>query len=221
MQISVQNIFLLSLIWMLYFTIHSVLASLEVKGFVAAKWPGFIPYYRLTFNAVSLLLMILPLWFSHSLDGPVLWKWDGAWFFVANGLALLAAIGFYWTLNYYDSSEFIGLRQLREGAKTVLEQEHFIISPIHRFVRHPWYFLGMVIIWTRDMDAAFLVTAVAVSIYFIIGSKLEERKLIVYYGEVYKRYMERVPGLFPLPWRFLSKREAQEIMEGYRSPSRQ
>jgi len=73
----------------------------------------------------------------------------------------------------------------------------------------------------RDMNAAFLVTAVAVSIYFIIGSKLEERKLIVYYGDTYRRYMERVPGLFPLPWRFLSKREAQEIMEGYRPSSQQ
>ena len=170
-----------------------------------------MPYYRLIFNAVSLLLLIPPLWFSHSLDGPMLWKWNGGCFFVANGLAFLAAIGFYWSLKYYDSSEFIGLRQLRERTTAVLEQEHFVISPLHRFVRHPWYFLGMVIIWTRDMDVASLVTAVVVSMYFIAGSKLEERKLIVYYGNVYRRYMERVPGLFPLPWRFLSKAEAQEI----------
>ena len=94
----------------------------------------------------------------------------------------------------------------------VEDQEHFVISPLHRFVRHPWYFLGMVIIWTRDMNAAFLVTAAAVSIYFIIGSKLEERKLIVYYGDVYRRYMQRVSGLFPVPWRVLSRREGREIM---------
>src|SRR3990170_5453426 len=212
MKISVQNLAILSLVWLLYFTIHSGLASLSAKKFVAAKWSAFMPYYRLTFNAVSLLLLIPPLWFSHSLDGPVLWRWDGAWFFVANGLAVLAAIGFYWSLNYYDSSEFIGLRQLREGAKSVEEQEHFVISPLHRFVRHPWYFLGLVIIWTRDMNAAFLVTAIAVTIYFIIGSKLEERKLIIYYGEVYRRYMGRVSGLFPVPWRVLSRREAREIV---------
>ena len=212
MQISIQSLAILSLIWVVYFAIHSGLASLSAKRFVAAKWPDFMPYYRLIFNAVSLLLLIPPLWFSHSLDGPMLWKWDGAWFFVANGLAVLAAIGFYWSLNYYDSSEFTGLRQLREGAKGVEEQEHFVISPLHRFVRHPWYFLGLVIIWTRDMNAAFLVTAIAVSIYFVIGSKLEERKLIVYYGDPYRLYMERVPGLLPLPWRFLSKKEALEIM---------
>ncbi|MBI4745975.1 MAG: hypothetical protein HY786_05400 [Deltaproteobacteria bacterium] len=216
MQISVQNIVLLSLTWLLYFTVHSGLASLSAKRFVAAKWPDFMPYYRLIFNAISLLMLIPPLWFSHSLDGPMLWKWDGAWFFVANALAIIAAIGFYWSLNYYDSSAFAGLRQLREGAKGVEEQEHFVISPLHRFVRHPWYFLGMVIIWTRDMNSAFLVTAVAVSIYFIIGSKLEERKLIVYYGEVYRLYMERVSGLFPLPWRFLSRREAEEVMGKHR-----
>jgi len=212
MHTSIQNLAILSLVWLLYFTIHSGLASLSAKKFVAAKWPDFMPYYRLVFNAISLLLLIPPTLFSHSLDGPMLWKWDGVLLFVANGLAVLAAIGFYWSLNYYDSSEFTGLRQLREGAKGVEEQEHFVISPLHRFVRHPWYFLGLVIIWTRDMNAAFLVTAIAVSIYFVIGSKLEERKLIVYYGDTYRLYMERVPGLLPLPWRFLSKKEALEIM---------
>lgn len=209
MQISIKHIVLLSLIWLVYFSIHSGLASLSAKRFVAAKWPWFMPYYRLVFNGIALLLIIPPLWFSRSLDGPVLWKWEGAWFYVANGLAVLAAFGFYRTLNYYDGSEFIGLRQLREGVRTVEEQEHFVISPAHRFVRHPWYFLGMVIIWTRDMNVGSLVTAIALSLYFIVGSKLEERKLIVYYGDVYRQYMERVPSLFPLPWRFLSKREAQ------------
>ena len=212
MHTSIQNLAILSLVWLLYFTIHSGLASLSAKKFVAAKWPDFMPYYRLVFNAISLLLLIPPTLFSHSLDGPMLWKWDGVLLFVANGLAVLAAIGFYWSLNYYDSSEFTGLRQLRERAKGVEEQEHFVISPLHRFVRHPWYFLGLVIIWTRDMNPASLVTAVAVTIYFIIGSKLEERKLIIYYGEVYRRYMGRVSGLFPVPWRVLSRKEALEIM---------
>src|SRR4030067_2461202 len=142
MQISIQSLAILSLTWVVYFPIHSGLASLSAKRFVAARWPDFLPYYRLIFTAVSLLLLIPPLWFSHSLDGPMLWKWDGAWFFVANGIGVIAAIGFYWSLNYYDSSEFTGLRQLRERAKGVEGQEHFVISPLHRFLRDPWYFLG-------------------------------------------------------------------------------
>lgn len=129
MQISVQDIVLLSLTWLLYFTVHSGLAALPPKRFVAANSPGFMPYYRLAFNTVSLLLLIPPLWFSHSLDGPMLWKWDGGFFFVANGLALLAAIGFYRSLNYYDSSEFTGLRQLREGGKP-LRSRSILLSPL-------------------------------------------------------------------------------------------
>ena len=35
------------------------------------------------------------------------------------------------------------------------------LSPLHRWVRHPWYFLGLLILWTQEMNAALLVTALA------------------------------------------------------------
>jgi protein-S-isoprenylcysteine O-methyltransferase Ste14 len=82
---------------------------------------------------------------------------------------------------------------------------------MHRYVRHPWYALGLVVVWTRSMDAAMLVTALAITVYLVIGSRLEERKLLVYHGEAYRRYMERVPGLIPLPWRRLKSGEAERI----------
>jgi protein-S-isoprenylcysteine O-methyltransferase Ste14 len=62
------------------------------------------------------------------------------------------------------------------------------------------------------MDPAFLVAAIAITSYCIIGSRLEERKLLVYHGEVYRRYRERVPALLPLPWKKLSKEAAQELL---------
>jgi hypothetical protein len=63
------------------------------------------------------------------------------------------------------------------------DQERFHLSSLHRFVWHPWYSLGLVIIWTRDMAPTFLVTAVMITLYFAVRSGLEERKLLVYHGE--------------------------------------
>jgi len=83
-------------------------------------------------------------------------------------------------------------------------------------VRHPWYFLGLVLIWTRDMDPAFLLSASAMTLYFVVGSLLEERKLIRYHGEVYRRYRKRVPGLIPLPWKYLPAEEADRLVADYR-----
>jgi len=47
--------------------------------------------------------------------------------------------------------------------------------------------------------------------YLMIGSRLEEKKLLVYHGDTYRRYMARVPGLIPLPWKTLTAEEAKEL----------
>ena len=111
----------------------------------------------------------------------------------------------------YDGSEFLGLRQLRGGLTAVEDQERFNLSPLHRYVRHPWYSLGLVLVWTRDMDPAFLTTAVMITLYFVLGSRLEERKLLVYHGELYRSYRRRVPSLVPLPWRYLTREQARTL----------
>lgn len=198
--------------WLLYFLIHSALASLSCKRWVAAHWPSVMPAYRLLFNLQSLLLLLPPLYIAYTMDGPWLWRWQGAAAWFANALALVAIGLFLWTTRYYDSGAFSGLKQWRERIGTVEDQERFHLSPLHRFVRHPWYLLGLVLIWTRDMNIAFLLSSLAASAYFIIGSRLEEGKLIAYHGERYRRYRQRVPGLFPLPWRFLNENEAKVLL---------
>ena len=197
--------------WLSYFLIHSLLASLGAKRWVARHRPDFMPAYRLFFNAAALLLLLPPLYLTYSWNGPWLWRWSGAGWWLANGLALIALGLFYWTLRYYDSGEFIGLKQWRDQVRGVEDQEQFHISPLHRFVRHPWYSLGLVLIWTRDMNAGFLLTAGVMTLYFVVGSWLEEKKLIEYHGGVYHRYRDKVPGLIPQPWRHLSKQEAEEL----------
>lgn len=59
-----------------------------------------------------------------------------------------------------------------------------------------------------------LVSALIMTTYFIVGSKLEERKLISYHGECYRRYMGKVAGLVPLPWKTISKAEALALVSG-------
>jgi len=207
-----RNIVLLSSCWIGYFALHSALASLAVKRKVAATWPHLMPYYRLTFNLLASLLILPILWLSYRHPGPMLWQWQGAAAWLANGLALAALFGFWLTLSSYDMQEFLGLRQLRSRVRQVEDQEHFHLSPYHRYVRHPWYFFGLVLVWTRDMYAATLLSSVIITLYFVIGSRLEDRKLQVYHGDIYRRYMARVPGLIPLPWKSLTAEEAKVLL---------
>lgn len=203
---------MLALAWLLYFVLHSILASLLVKTWVARHWSGFMPWYRLFFNATASILILPPLYMTFTASGDPVWAWRGGWFYLANGVALLAILGFLLSLRFYDGSEFIGLRQLRNRECRVEDQESFQLSPLHYYVRHPWYFLGLILIWTRDMPPAMLLTAISATLYFVIGTVLEERKLLVYYGDAYRQYQRRVSALIPLPWRHLDGESAKRLI---------
>ncbi len=205
------NMLLLFVAWIVYFMVHSLLASLVVKRHVAARWPDFMPAYRLVFNVFAVVLLLPILWLMVALSWPTLWQWQGTSKWIANVLSVLAVLGFVWSLRYYDMQEFLGLKQWRGHVTTAEDQESFQLSPLHRFVRHPWYFFAIILLWARDMNTAQFLTSVMASLYFTIGAQLEERKLLVYHGERYRRYMERVPGLFPLPWKCLSATEAKKL----------
>jgi len=205
------QILLLIFSWLAYFCLHSLMASIWVKQYVAARWPGVMPGYRLAFNVLAVLLLAVPLGLTLHGSGPWIWRWSGLASGVALALSAAAVVGFLWSLKFYDGSEFLGLRQLKEHNTSVDDQEQFQLSPLHRWVRHPWYFFALVIIWTRDMNLEMLITAILMTLYFIIGSRLEERKLERYHGEVYRRYQRQVPGLVPLPWKHLRDSDVKTL----------
>lgn len=207
-------------VFVAYFILHSLMASIAMKQWIASRWPAAMPYYRLSFNALAIVLTIPLLWVMYRNPGEVLWQWQGVGFFITTALALLAVIGFVYSLNHYDLAEFWGTRQLKEqkqqGSRSVYDQESFHISPFHRYVRHPWYFFALVIIWTRDVSTVQLLVYLLVTGYFILGSRLEERKLIAYHGDVYRKYQQKVAGIVPLPWKILTAHQAQALLDEYR-----
>ncbi len=168
------------------------------------------------FNFIAIVLLAAPLWVLFTGQRIMLWDYQGWLFWLTNSIAALALIAFMVSLKYYDGSEFLGLRQLKAQEKSIEDQEHLHLSPFHRYVRHPWYCFALILIWTRPMDSLMLVSAVFMSLYFFIGSRLEEKKLVQYYGRVYEHYISKVPGLFPLPWKHLTTSQVNELMDEYR-----
>ncbi|BAL23303.1 isoprenylcysteine carboxylmethyltransferase family protein [Azoarcus sp. KH32C] len=197
--------------WAAYGAVHSLLASNAVKRALGQHCRFATRAYRLLFNAIAAVLLLPLLWLTLAWRTEPLWQWTGIGGWMADGLALAAFGCFLWSCRYYDISEFSGLAQWRSGGTRPEDCGPLRISPLHRYVRHPWYFLALVILWTRDMDRARLVSTLCVSIYFWIGSRLEERKLVACHGHAYERYRRRVAGLFPIPWRHLNPAEAREL----------
>lgn len=206
-------ILLLSLAWVGYCALHSLLASRFLKTWVTRRWPAYASHYRLAYNLLATVLLLPLLLATEFAANDWLWRWQGAWAWVAHGASLLVLIGFVWTSRAYDMKQFMGLATSSPGAPARLG-----LSPLHRFVRHPWYFLGLVWLWTRDMDSARLAAALIITGYLWLGSRLEEWKLLEELGPAYREYHDRVPGLLPRPWRYLS-REAFARLRDQRPPS--
>ena len=213
MTLSANQIVILLLSWLGYAVLHSLLAALGFKRWLLTRWPDLGPAYRLAFNVLAVVLLIPPLWLTMAWSGALLWAWSGAWAWLANALALAAVAGFVWSTRYYDMAVFSGSAQWHSRHRGAEDPGGLRLSPLHRYVRHPWYSLGLLILWTRDMDEARLISTLCITLYLWLGSLLEERKLLAVHGEAYARYRERVAGLVPLPGHILSAQEAQALCQ--------
>ncbi len=184
--------------WTAYFVIHSALAADVTKATLTRAYPRLTRHYRWIYNALAAIALVPVFFLLYRSPGPVIWRWTNGGALAANGLAASALLGMIWTARYYDMKSFLGLKP--QNAPPTLA-----LSPIHRIVRHPWYFFALVIVWTRDFTLAWLVSAIMITAYLAVGSRLEERKLIAEFGARYVDYRRRVPGLIPLPWKFLRR----------------
>lgn len=202
----------LGIAFIAYFVMHSLLASLWVKRWVHHRWPRLMHAYRLTYNFLAVILLIPLLWLMKAEPGPLIWQWPEPLGWVMKALMIAAALGFVWSLRSYDNGVFLGWKQWRNRHVESNDPEDLQISTLHRFVRHPWYFFFLVIMWAQDLHLVQLIVYGLITIYFVIGSRLEERKLIAHYGDAYRQYCRQVPGLMPLPWRWLSKAEAHRLI---------
>ncbi|MBL1433766.1 MAG: hypothetical protein COC09_03670 [Gammaproteobacteria bacterium] len=202
-QVSSQLIIIVAS-WIVYFYIHSFTASTRLKH-VNAKQIGLSTvHYRLLYVILSTVLLLPIVYLIWQDSTPMLWQHEGAVKVILDAIALLAVIGFIVVARSYNMISFLGLSA--EDSK-----HRFSVSWLHRFVRHPWYFFGLLIIWTRDMSALWLVSCICITVYLIVGSRLEDNKLVAEFGDVYRYYQNKIPGLIMMPGRYLSAADRQEI----------
>jgi protein-S-isoprenylcysteine O-methyltransferase Ste14 len=58
----------------------------------------------------------------------------------------------------------------------------------------------MMIVWARDLSLLTILINIVITCYFIIGTYLEERKLLRLYGGQYREYQAKVSMFFPYKW---------------------
>jgi protein-S-isoprenylcysteine O-methyltransferase Ste14 len=194
----------LILLWITWCVIHSGMISLTVTGYLKNVLGSFYKFYRLFFNLIALTTFIPLIFYSKSLKGPVLFRWEGYLTIIQIALLIIVISLFISGLYKYNIMQVLGIRQIKSGKShsTLSESGDIDTSGILSITRHPWYLATVILVWTyfREMYVSTLIVNIILSIYLVIGTILEERKLIIELGDSYRDYMNRVSMLFPTKW---------------------
>ncbi len=197
----------LSLLWIAWCSLHSILISQHFTRVAEQLTGNAFRYYRLCYNIFSAATLLLPLWFGWHLEGAPLFRLDGIITPIRFFLLVVAFYLFAAGIRKYDMSRFIGIFQATTGKqqKSIAINDELDTSGIHQITRHPWYTAGILLIWSYQSkyDLQSLITNTIITLYFIIGAILEERKLIAIFGHQYHRYQQEV-SIF-LPWKWLKQ----------------
>ncbi len=199
-----QDYIVLALLWIAYCVVHSALISITVTDFLKRALGDKYRFYRLFFNIFSAGTLVPLLMYSHSArwSTELLLTWEGYMRIIQYGLIALGAVLAITGARHYSLLQFLGIQQFlkeRSGA-AMTETGEFDSSGVLGIVRHPWYLAVFILLWARDLNLAAFIINVVLSAYLMIGTLLEERKLVLEFGEKYKVYQHQVSMFIPLKW---------------------
>ncbi len=197
------------LAWILWCGLHSALISITVTDFAKEKLGGSFRFYRLFYNGVSIATLIPVVSYSHMIRQTPVFRWEGPLVMVQGFLLLVSVYLFLAGGRHYSWAQFWGFSQIRAGLAglSLAENRAFVVSGVHRIIRHPWYLGGIMIVWVQDLSVLTILTNMIICVYFMIGAILEERKLVREFGGKYREYQQAVSML--IPWRWLKARIAK------------
>ncbi|MEZ4667516.1 MAG: NnrU family protein [Anaerolineae bacterium] len=188
---------------------HSILASGHMKQtlrrFLGER--AYEGFYRIGYNFVAFVTLLPAIALVMLQPGNVVWKVEGTAQLVLVAIQGAGVIGVIVSLMQIDVWRFAGLKQLMAYINyedLPLPDEALQTGGLYRLVRHPLYLFSLMVIWPiSSMGESWLAFNIVSTIYFALGSILEERKLTHSYGDIYRQYQQEVSWLIPLPksWR--------------------
>jgi protein-S-isoprenylcysteine O-methyltransferase Ste14 len=191
---------LLALMWAGYCALHSYLISIRFTNMLNRVLKKYYSFYRLFYVLISIFLLIPLLNFSEQSDNNVIIIYGHYLDILRTVLTYGSLLMFIWAFFIdYDFLLFFGFRQILNFGKTQVQKpsEGFKKSGLLGIVRHPMYLALIVYLWCQTFKMADIVVSTVLTIYIIIGTMLEEKKLVLEFGETYIKYQEEVPMLIP------------------------
>jgi protein-S-isoprenylcysteine O-methyltransferase Ste14 len=174
--------------------------SVMIRKSFRRKTAGLVPehYYGAVYTVASgTVLAILVIFWQES--PQVVASVQGGLRILTRFIYFLAFAGFFWGIRSLRSFDGFGLRPIRARRRgSEVKPEALTIRGPYHWVRHPMYFLVLVLIWSYpDITVDRIMFNVLMTVWIVVGTHLEERDLVDEFGDDYREYQQRVPMLAP------------------------
>jgi protein-S-isoprenylcysteine O-methyltransferase Ste14 len=191
--------FILVVLWITFCVLHSALISTTFTNILKQKTGNTYRFYRLFYNIFSIATLIPVALYTLSIKQEPFFVWDGYLLPIKYILQACGILFFILGGQRYSFSQFAGIRQIRKDIDHNLINKTGKLSSrgILGAVRHPFYAGLFPLLWARNLDITFFIVNIILSFYLIIGTILEERKLVLEFGGAYREYQQKVSMLFP------------------------
>jgi len=173
---------------------HSGVSSLSVKSWIIDKW-GKKGYARL-FNTTSVLTLLLAFLSMN------FWNW----LYFLTEPALIQPILLIIGILLFVSGAIIAMQASKViSVSTVADMRtdrrpELVTDGIYARVRHPLYLATIMVFGAMAFLYPFpvvIVFALSMIVYTIMGALLEERKLLLHYGQEYRDYKKKAGFILP------------------------
>ena len=192
---------LIALLWTAYCTLHSYLISIRFTNLMQRILKKYFAFYRLFYVLLSLILLIPLINYTLQLTGNKAIVNDGIAleilrYILSFGSMILFFRAFFFD---YDVLSFFGIRQILSFGKPkkISHPEDFKRSGLLGIIRHPMYLALIIYLWSQTRSLTDIVVSSVLTIYILVGTRLEEKKLVLEFGESYINYQKEVPMLIP------------------------
>jgi protein-S-isoprenylcysteine O-methyltransferase Ste14 len=186
-----------ALLALLFFFQHSILIRKSIRARINKTIPD--DYYGAFFTITSCFALILMVLFWQK-TVPIA-EAEGVVYWIMRVPFILALIGIAWSVATMGFKSFDPFGTLKLSLK--IRNKEPILLPLaakgpYQWIRHPLYFFSLVMIWFSPvLSADKILFNCMMTIWIVLGTKLEERDLVRQFGDGYRDYQMQVPMLIP------------------------
>jgi methanethiol S-methyltransferase len=186
---------ILVLLWVIFSVLHSLLAGEKWKKNMQILLKKNYKFYRILYSFFALITLAIVVAYNFSMQSFLLWNVS----IIEQVIAVTCMLSCGIIMLLFIRKFFFDLSGADVFQKKQLSRE-LIKTDFYKYVRHPLYSATLGFVWSIFLYTPLFsnfISCLCITAYTIAGIFLEEKKLVLEFGESYLHYRSKTPMLIP------------------------